>query len=287
MCVTVLSYNVSFEAMTNKFNPKFSAAALGKKCIPTVHNPRLTICAEHMAHTIDKVAKNTTSLAIDFVAIQEASRWDELQRAAVKSLIKMGHYNSIKGFTEMATFYDTSKYKLDKKYEGGYNHDRPFQILVFKNKLEASGIIFINTHNPHGFPINSMSKALSKAAQTMNFSDDEKKYRIIIAGDFNDTGWLEFLEEGFIAPWTPFAYKDVNQKNVIFIDTTVSMTKNLIYSCCKGNGDWEDYNTKGLAEGHRGGDYIFDSKVAANILVPQGYSPLHLQSDHLPVVASL
>jgi len=282
--VTVLSYNISFEAMTNKSNPKFSAAALGKKCIPTSHNPRLTICAEHMAHTIDGVAASIKVPSLDFIALQEASRWDVLQKASA-ALTKMKAINSIQGYTEMATFYDASKYKLSHTpYLGGYNKERPFQILVFKNLFDASGTIFINTHNPHPqempsyhFDFNDMNVHLSKAVATMGLSDDEKSYRIIAARDFNETGWNGIIM-GTTYSWIPF--EDAK------IGTSLSIGKNPVYSCCKGNGNWDD-GRGGLAKGHRGGDYIFDSKAAANIEVPPGYGPLELQSDHLPVTAVL
>ncbi len=282
--ITVLSYNVSFEAMTNKSNPKFSAARLGKKCVPTKHNPRLTICAENMAHTIDNVATRVPGASIDFVAVQEASRWRELQKAAVKSLANMRSFGSIQGYTEMVTFYDMNKYNLDKEHAGGYNTERPFQILVFKNILDASGIIFINTHNPHPsempqsrFNFSDMDTHLSKAITAMNLSDAEKAYRIIIAGDFNETGWYE-ISQNVKRSWAPFSTAGIT--------TTVSIG-DPIYSCCMPDGEWKDHRTGALAEGHRGGDYIFDSHAAANIKLPIGYKPLKLQSDHLPVVAML
>ena len=282
--VTVLSYNVSFEAMANKSNPKFSAARLGKKCVPTKHNPRLTICAENMAHTIDKVAARAPGSSLDFVAIQEASRWDELQKAAVKSLANMGSFGSIQGYTEIVTFYDTSKYRLDKKHFDGYNKERPFQILVLKNVADTSGTIFINTHNPHPrempqtrFNLSDMEVHLSKAITSMNLSDAEKTYRIIIAGDFNETGWYE-ISQNIQRSWAPFSNAGIT--------TTVSIG-DPVYSCCQGDGEWKDHKTGALAIGGRGGDYIFDSKATANIKVPIGYKPLKLQSDHLPVVAVL
>ncbi len=282
--VTVLSYNVSFEAMTNKSNPKFSAARLGKKCVPTKHNPRLTICAEYMAHTIDKAATRAKGSSLDFVAIQEASRWDELQKAAIKSLANMGSFGSIQGYTEIVTFYDMSKYRLDKKHSDGYNTERPFQILVFKNTLDTSGTIFINTHNPHPsempqsrFNFSDMDTHLSKAITSMHLSDAEKAYRIIIAGDFNETGWYE-ISQNVQRSWAPFSNAGIT--------TTVSIG-DPVYTCCKGDGEWKDHKTGALAEGHRGGDYIFDSKAIANIKIPIGYKPLKLQSDHLPVVAVL
>lgn len=285
--VTVLSYNVSFEAMTNKSNPKFSASVLGGKCIPTAHNPRLTICAQNMANTIDSVASASNGSSLDFVGLQEASRWGELQQAAKNSLAKMTAIANVRGNTEIVTFYNAAKYRLSKTYSRGYNDDRPFQISIFENQFDASGTIFINTHNPHSFPFNSMSEALTKAAQVMNLSDIEKKYRIIMTGDFNDTGWNEFAMNGHINPWTPFSYTNNHGQHIKYIDTTVSIGKTIVYTCCKGDGNWKDHTTGALAEGHRGGDYIFDSEAPAIIQVPNGYKPLDLQSDHLPVVAVL
>lgn len=282
--VTVLSYNVSFEAMTNRNHG--SAGTLGAKCVPVSPGSRLTICAQNMANTIDKAASSLGVPDLDFVGLQEASRWGELQKAAKNSLSKMTAIGNVQGYTEIVTFYNNTKYKLSKAYARGYDKDRPFQITVFKNVFDSSGTIFINTHNPHGYPFNSMSTELTKAAQIMNLSDQEKKYRIIMTGDFNDTGWHELSTKGHITPWTPFSYKDSYGTQITYIDTKVSISNTPVYTCCQPDGNWDD-GSGHIARGWRGGDYIFDSKTAANIQVPPGYTPLNLQSDHLPVVAVL
>jgi len=274
--VTVLSYNICFQAMTH--NATGSAWELGNKCTYIGHS-KLTICANHMAEAIDAIPASLNVASFDFVGLQEASRWYLLQQNATETLNKMQVVGSKEGRSEMATFYNGTRYRLDNHYFGSFDTDRPFQILLFKNLFDTSGTIFINAHNPHGYSFDGMQGILSTAIKAMDLASAEKQYRIIAVGDFNETGWDWNTGKMKQKTWTPFYDNGVKIKTSISIDEAV-------YSCCQANGDWSDSNG-GIAKGSRGGDYIFDSKNAAKIIIPSAYNPKVLQSDHLPVVALL
>lgn len=279
--ILVMSYNISFEAMTN--NSHGSAGALGAKCHPVKPGSRLTICAKNMADMIDNVPSSLGKTNFDFVGMQEASRWTEMQGASTL-LSQLKSHGSKYGRSEMVSFYDGSKYQLDKHVDSGFEHDRPFQILVFSETSGSGGVIFLNAHCPHHLPDNNMpytwtefSKHASKAIKTIALTDHEKTYRIISVGDFNETQWNmgdRKLEPKHFMPFGPE-----------YIKTPIAI-KDTPFTCCQGNGVWEDHNGKRL-DGWRGGDYIFDSNSPANAQVPKTYPANKLLSDHLPVIAML
>lgn len=272
--ITVLSYNISFEAMTN--NSHGSAGALGKKCT-CIGNTKLTKCAKNMADMIDGIPASIGMSSIDLVGLQEASRWYLLQSAATNTLAKMEVINTKSGRSEMASFYNDERYTLIKESNGEFIRDRPFQILVLKEKTSDRGVIFINTHNPHGYTFNSVQHHLSKNIAALYLTDDEKKYQIIVVGDFNETGWDWQTGDLKSKDWKPFQDAGISKDVAI---------KNVVFSCCQADGIWSD-GQGGIRKGSRGGDYIFNSTSPANIGVPKSYNVTKLQSDHLPIIAVL
>jgi len=275
----VMSYNISFEAMTN--NSRGSAGALGAKCIPVEKGSKLTICARNMANFIDKIPESIQFDNFDFVGMQEASRWSEMQGAS-SLLSNLSAHGSKFGRSEMVSFYNSNKYTLSKHTDSGFEHDRPFQILVFSKNESNDGIIFINAHCPHHLPkshdqytYEEFRKHITGGVQRLALSEDEKKYRIISVGDFNETQWLN----NQLQP---------NQFNPIdsdIISTTIGI-KNTPFTCCQGSGNWANAEGNRI-NGWRAGDYIFDSKELADTQVPSIYPATKLLSDHLPVIAIL
>lgn len=270
--LTVLSYNISFQAMTN--NSHGSAGNLGRKCT-CIGNTRLTKCAQNMADMIEAIPASLQVQTLDLVGLQEASRWSLLQVAAKWTLAKMGTVSTKFGKSKMVSFYNDNRFTLTKNFNGEFSSDRPFQILVLKENLEPNqGVVFINTHNPHGYSFGQVQQHLSNAVSTF-LTDEEKKYRIIAVGDFNETGWHWNSSKLDPKTWQPFTT----------VDKTVSI-QNVIFSCSEDDGEWSNGHG-GIKKAQRGGDYIFDSQSSAKIQVPPAYDATKLQSDHLPVVAVL
>ena len=277
----VLSYNISFEAMTN--NPGGSAGVLGAKCLPVAPKSRLTICAKNMAEMIDHIPSSLGMSNFDFVGMQEASRWDEMQKVS-KTLSALTPYGSQYGRSEMVTFYDSSKYQLDKDVHSGFEYDRPLQILVLSNINDKGGVIVINAHCPHHLPnsykdytFTEFAKHTSSELAQLSLTADEKSYRIVAVGDFNETCWDRIKSKLEPKHFKPFEGAGV--------DTEISI-KDTPFTCCQGNGVWENSSGK-MIYGWRGGDYIFDSQQAADAQVPSVYPTDKLLSDHLPVIAIL
>jgi len=269
----VLSYNICFQAMTN--NASGSAYELGKNCT-YLPNSKLTICANNMAQMIDAIPASMGVSSFDLVGFQEASRWHDLQKDAPNTSAQMSAIGVKDGRSEMVSFYNNNKYKLIKALTGHFSQERPFQILILKNLFDDSGTIFINAHNPHSYPFEAMQSVLGKAVGH-NLSTEEKKYRIIAVGDFNETGWDWIENKMKQSSWTPFIDSEV--------ETSIKVGQP-VFSCCQGDGKWSDASGE-LKKGSRGGDYVFDSKAPADIQVPPKYDPSKLKSDHLPVMALL
>lgn len=269
--VLVLSYNICFQAMTN--HSSGSARNLGAKCVYH-HGSKLTICGSNMAHMIEAIPASLQVSSFDFIGFQEASHWDRLPVEAPSTLGKMTCVHSREGRSDMASYFDGNKYKLVKKFTGEFKTDRPFQILVFKHTFDNSGTIFLNAHCPHGYTFAQMQTHHSNAVQG-KLTDEEKKYRIIAVGDYNETSWSWKNKDMDDKQWQPFA-TDI-------ISTTISLKKPII--SCSMDGKWSnaimgDY-------GMRGGDYVFDSKNPAVLQIPPKYPYDAYLSDHLPVVALL
>jgi len=135
--ILVLSNNVCFNSMTNDGHHG-SAAVLGGKCKwdPSDHN--ITICAAHMVEMIDGLPSAYGVSNLDFIGLQEASRWRALQ-AASKVLSSLNPIHTRQDKEDAVTFYDPAKYSLAHSWSDDLGCGRPFQISIFKE-----GVIFIN-----------------------------------------------------------------------------------------------------------------------------------------------
>lgn len=278
----VLSYNVSFQAMTNKAIG--TAKALGAACTPVSAGSKLTRCAANMAALIDRIPEAAGLQNFDFVGMQEASRWYEFQPHCPRTLQKLDVVHSISGQASMASFYDDTKYELSREVNGQFASGRPFQILVCKDRSGNGGVIFINCHYLHDNTVcerkeafQEIAKDLSAALDAQGLPDEARSYRIVTTGDYNEAGWNWDAGKLYATSWKPLGPMD--------IDTEVSIN-NTPYTCCKSDGDWAD-GSGGILEGNRGGDYIFDSAAPAKLEIPPTYDPRLLCSDHLPVIAKL
>lgn len=282
-----------------------SAYDLGKNCVWVVED-QLTICAQNMAGFLDGAPASLGHSNFDFVGIQEANKIQYLQAEAKQTLSKLKMIKSKTHATngghamQMASFYDASKYNLIEHVCSQFNSsktDRPFHVLLLEDINTSDKIIFINVHSPHGDSHNTKHPAykyscfeavsydLSAAAKTMKHFDATTNYRIIMTGDFNETGWNWKTKNLRKMEWQPLGNADVSTEAKIL---------NIIFSCNKSNGCWHGEN------GDRGGDYVFSSGNAAKIVVPSNYvfapngacndsSIMNSiwQSDHLPVMAEL
>jgi len=294
--IKVLSWNVSWGSMTG--NPANSTASvISGHCgsLPKINGS--TPCLINVAKFIDQSS-------YDFVAIQEATKWDDILNNS-STLKKMGgyvHNQAPPPFkAEVATFYDKSKYNLLAVKCGNIltKSGRPYQILFLYGKKDCNFYIFINLHNDHHVTKDTLEKELSKdlqngviASSLSNFKNFNKKavndissvisgktFKVIAAGDFNDHGFGNYWQ-GF-QPFKDTTFTNLNK-------LTVSSSQQPPLTCCVGMR-----LRKKQGEDKLYGDYIL---VSSNLTITQpNYVPTNFEydasifptSDHLPVAIEL
>jgi hypothetical protein len=153
--IKLLTYNLYWKAMTGN-HPACKS----------------DICINNVADMIDK------NDPYDFITFQEAANYEKLISLS-KSLSNMSYRIHKSGPEYMITFWNPDKYNFDSIINGEFKAGRPWQAVFFKEN-----ICLINIHMGHFnkwtliFHLNNMIKKIKE-------SMDIKKYRIIIAGDFN------------------------------------------------------------------------------------------------------
>ncbi len=292
----VLSWNVSWGSMTGNPANK-TASVISGHCgsLPKINGS--TPCLINVARFIDQSS-------YDFVAIQEATKWNDILNNS-STLKKMGgyvHNQAPPPFkAEVATFYDKSKYDLLAVKTGniGTTGGRPYQILFLYGKKDCNFYIFINLHNDHQVKKDTLEKELSKdlqngviASSLSNFKNFNKKavndissvisgktFKVIAAGDFNDHGYGKYWQG-----LQPFKYTTFTNLNTL----TVSSLQQPPLTCCVGMR-----LRKKQGEDKLYGDYIL---VSSNLTITQpNYVPTNFEydasifptSDHLPVAIEL
>ena len=259
--------------------------------INTTNN--LNRCANNVITFIDN-----SELNYDFVAIQEAAKWEEIYNNSQK-LNGMGYVHHLNGPSHLVTFFNKNKYKLIA-VNCGYIRDRgrPYHILYLQNNTSKEFYIFINLHNAHHLSQNDLENSLSQNFD--NFKDvtgntqvknaegikikidikwDETKYNVIVVGDFNDHGMFSYWKK-----LTPFKYS--NKKNIQNIE--VKAPKTPPNTCCNNYTiDKQNYDNANYLPGF--GDYIL---INSNLqIIKETYIPteqlLFPSSDHLLVIIEL
>jgi hypothetical protein len=206
---------------------KGTANQLGKTCLETepTDTNGLNVCANNVIKLIDELA-----IEYDFIAIQEAAKWDEIRKASNRLKI-MGCVHHTIGSSNLVTFYNKEKYIAIAVNIGTFSKDdkkgRPYHIIYLQNKISKEPYIFINLHNAKELPIDELQKQLSEnyynfiTISDVYFRDANKKknyypidwicdkYNVIVAGDFNDKG-LNYWSE--LKPFNDKPFYDSNKE---------------------------------------------------------------------------
>merc|ERR1712151_630757 len=241
----------------------------------------VTRCAANMGEAIAKY--HADARGYDLMAFQEASNFGDLRlgkRGVQMEKVEFGarlDFNHEKGIhlgnpkkAWVVSLYDRVRMgRHDVAITGVEESDsgRPYLILIFDTK----GLIFINLHNTQpgfwfskrrswkNFPEEMGEKLESAFAE----KEERTKYRVILAGDFNDLD--AELPGSLVIPWT---------------GGRLDLKDPLAKTCCTSSGA---SSRKML----RHGDFIFDTRYPARNLIPLRHNMSLAQSDHLPVQAKL
>ena len=267
--------------------------AIAKKCAEGMTNGN-TKCMFNVASFI-----NTSAGAegYDFVALQEATNYNKIRENS-EILKKMGYVHHKIGPSDLATFYDTSKYKILAfkvgNIESKTKDSRPYQIIFLEGILDCNYYIFVNLHNGHKNDKNLLIGQLSKDINIGTLADGKKDYidiknknedissiingknfKIIVAGDFNDHGSYNYWQNFIPFEKTSFD----NLKNITVLSNLPPNT------CCVGQSSIR----KNKGEDTMYGDYILSNlKFIKENYIPDGFdydAEKFPTSDHLPVRA--
>jgi hypothetical protein len=290
--MNILSWNICWGCMDETQNTHYIEAIC-----KSLKNSGKTTCIQYMINTINELLNKQN---LDFIALQEALRWEEIYEGLNnKTNIGIVHHfilnrNNIK--VNLTTFYDYTKYKILGIKIGNIcnnNNIRPYHIIFCKNKIINKYFIFINLHNGHNININKLELKLSENInkiinvenkykknfinlnikneiniETTKFFKKLNNINLIVAGDFNDFGlnnyWIKLK---------PFSNTNYDKLNNISVDTRGEQPPG---TCCYGDISFSY------------GDYILTSNNL--ILKNQNYVPIikrYPMSDHLPIMSSI
>lgn len=272
----VLSYNICWGCMeADKKDVTGMVGDLGRQCMQKANGGSRTICARNMGAAILNYDKQAGGYHL--MAFQEASKFDDLGLGVtLPNMEKVSNAAKITNsrfdlketkYAFVVSLYSKKKFgQHDAVVRGTLRSDdgRPFLIILF----DKAQVVFINMHNCQpGHPVANPSwkKFLLEMEGRLKslFAEkpERKKYRVILAGDFNDLKGV--LATTLRVPW-------LGQKKL----ETVRPPK----SCCTSNLSAPTVHF---------GDYIFDSGAPSKVRVVPSYNSAKAQSDHRPVEAEL
>ena len=288
--INVLTWNICWQAMEGKAITNGSANDLARTCSSLTNSDGLNGCVTNVINLIDSL-----SIDYDFVALQEPAKWKDIFDNSTK-LNTMGYvHHSVGSTSELVTFYNKEKYLALGVIDYNSNRGRPYHIIFFKNKITGEFYIFINLHNAHNMPKNDLERQLAsnfnmfknkfkiiekvKVTQehaeqltaTMEI-DKNNNYNVIVAGDFNDDGKMNYWQ-GF----KPFK------------KTNIHILKNLEVKC-----NVEPPNTccrqVNSVQPDKSGDYILVNNtltIEEPNYIPPISNNFFPSSDHMPVLIKL
>lgn len=228
-----------------------------KKVKPSGAPREITQCSLNMARGIKQWSDDVGGY--DLIALQEAMNpqgHDPLMHLASAS----SQYNVIQlNRLAMLSAYKKSVFGEPNVITGGgFFSERPaFLILVW----DAHKLIFINFHNDHKSNNGFEQKLMTALDQDAFRKEFRKEYRVILAGDFNDSKG-KLISAKIQLPWL----------------RTALGIKKTAPSCCTS---LVNVSLRGV------GDFILDSNREVDNRIPKLYDIKIAQSDHRPVEAVL
>jgi endonuclease/exonuclease/phosphatase family metal-dependent hydrolase len=266
MEVNVLSYNVSWEAMSD-----------GLKGIGTVSgsircNPEK--CLKNVSRLIkDNIIRNN----INIIGIQETNilekelkgienfdyiPWIESTTTSTTTYISILYNNII--FSNITEKYFNLNDGQIKHIKGKFDDSNPkavraFQIVVLKQNITNDEILYINLHNNHEHKIDGSIKKIIDILEIQKKNNGHKNIKkIIITGDFNHN----------------------IDKNISFLDKELNYHNKTFNTCCDStlNTNTMDKRYDNILS------YGFDLK---EIFLPIKEPENILYSDHLPIIVKL
>jgi len=245
--ISILSYNISWEAMTA--NDGINHGYNAQFCKKNGWKPNQKWENNKCFDNVNNYIKNKNA---DIIALQEATYWNKMKwDDKYRSL----SYKS--GSEDMVTLFNSNKLQFINKIEGDFSSGgRPYQIIEFEHKISKKRIIFVNVHCGHNeMKCISRNSKFQYNLNTIIGGRDSNSLHIIIAGDHNDTYGLG----GPIVNGIKF-HRDTSRT----------------HTCCDSSGN---------ATNHGAGkyDWILYNKES----IQSNVDKIKIASDHLPVYGEI
>jgi hypothetical protein len=170
----VMSYNVSWEAMTSTTAGNF------KLCASTGLGDG--ICKLNI---LLNISTNIKKYNPDFVTIQEAS-----EHNSIVELFDSDLYDSYINMSEketMLSLWNKKKFNLVNSYDAEFDKGRPYVILILENNRTKKNIALINLHGGHNTDTqqNIFDKINDFIKTKIKLQIKKSITRVIMSGDFN------------------------------------------------------------------------------------------------------
>lgn len=254
----ILSWNICWGCVSENINDRTSKE-LVKRCLRIGGKK----CLSNIANVI-------THKKYDIVALQEASKWRDIQTILRNKGRDYDVISCRKNQEDMATFYNTNRLELMGHIDGDISRGRPYQMIEFYDRKENKIFCFINLHNDHDISKKDLQDIIMNGFDRFKRSLNTSTLNgIIMAGDFNDH---------YQNYWKGFRIN-----NSIKLSSPIKPPK----TCCTGRDNIRTYSSH---TDNMIGDYIIIDEsemlftVVNKIVSHFNYDGRNFPtSDHLPV----
>ena len=249
--LNILSYNVSWEAMTS--------TTTGNMKLCKSDGLGGGICKTNI---LDNISSNLKKYKPDIACFQEASDYEDIVDLFDNSIYE--NFVNMSDKELMLTLWNKKKFNLVKSFYGEFEEGRPFAIIILKQKNK--NIALINLHAGHKINTQtSIFEILNNFIKTnITYSIKKSITRVIMSGDFNRD-----------------VYEDENSNYTIkFIDEfELKRSSNNKNTCCSPLGYGHKFNY----------DHVLDSKAAMvkKIVGNSLKSYKYPASDHVLIVVNI
>lgn len=244
----ILSYNVSWEAMTSNTYGNLKLCSNG-------------ICKSNI---LDNISFNIKKYNPMFAFFQEAAEHND-----IIDLFNNDIYESFVNISDkeyMVSIWNKKKFMLVKAIGGEFEEGRPFAIIILKNNKNNKNIALINLHAGH-IPDTQTSvfdKINDFIKKEFSYTSKKSITRVIMIGDYN----RDVFDD------------NTSDYTIKFIDEfKLKRFKNDKHTCCSILGYGHKFNYDHVLDSKA----VIIKKITSNSSNKYKYPA----SDHLPIVVTL
>lgn len=243
----ILSYNVSWEAMTSNTSGSLKLCT-GGTC---------------KSNILDNISFNIKKYKPEFAFFQEAAEHNDIMELFDDNY---DNFVNTSGKELMLSIWNKKKFTLLKAIGGEFEEGRPFAIIIVKNNKSNNSIALINLHAGH-LPDTQKSifdKINNFIKRELRYSIKKSITRVIMSGDFNRNVFED----------------NTSDYTIKFIDNfELKRTQNNKHTCCSVLGYGHKFNYDHVLDSKA----IMTNKILGNSIKSYKYPA----SDHVLIVVNI